>query len=338
LLPVLRPGIEDVGAAAARIRGYVRRTPLLAASPAREFPGRSCALLLKLESLQVSGSFKPRGAINAVRSMPPERVRHGIVTASGGNHGLAVAYAGHAVGVPTTIFLPHSVTRDKLARFEAWGARVVISGEAWDDSNEAALRYADKHGLTYIHPFADPLVIAGQGTVGVEILEDAPDLDTLIVAVGGGGLISGIAIAAKAINPSIRIIGVEPTGAPTLHDSLAAGRLIELRSLRTAAVTLAPRRSEALNLAIIRDAVERILLVEDQEMADAARWLWHETGIAAELSGATAVAAVLAGRYRLSANERVGAVVCGAGTDGIDQDYNKSRSIATSGSSAGGIG
>ena len=312
------PGINEVRDAAERIRGFVRRTPLLPAAPVKEQPGLARELLLKLEALQVTGSFKARGAINAVFALPPERLRRGIVTASGGNHGLAVAYAGRAAEVSATIFLPRSVAADKIAKLDAWGARVVIAGEVWDDSNRAALQHAEIEGLAYIHPFADPHVIAGQGTIALEICEEAPDLDTLLVAIGGGGLISGIAIAAKALKPRIRIIGVEPFGAPTLHQSLAADRLVELTSLDTAAVTLAPRRSEPLNFAIVRQAVERIVLVEDAEMRAAARWLWHEIGVAAELSGAAAVAALLSGRYRPMVGERVCAIVCGAGTDGME--------------------
>jgi threonine dehydratase len=311
------PGIAEIRAAADRIRGFVRRTPLLSAAPVREHAGLAAGLLLKLECLQTSGSFKARGAINAVFGLSADRLRHGIVTASGGNHGLAVAYAGWAAGAPATIFLPRSVAAEKVKQLDDWGARVVIAGDAWDDSNEAALRYAEAEGCAYIHPFADPVVIAGQGTIALEILADAPDLDTLLVAIGGGGLISGIAIAAKSVHPDIRIVGVEPVGAPTLHRSLAAGRLVELASLETAAVTLAPRCSAAMNLAVIEQTVERIVLVEDREMREAARWLWREAGIAAELSGAAAVAALLAGHYRPAPDERVCAVVCGAGTDGI---------------------
>jgi threonine dehydratase len=291
---------------------------LLQAAPTREHPNLARGLLLKLECLQVTGSFKARGAINAVFSLPQESLRRGIVTASGGNHGLAVAYAGLAAGVPATIFLPRSVAAEKIDRLGSWGARVVIAGEAWDDSNSAALRHAEIEGLAYIHPFADPAVIAGQGTIALEILDEAPGVDTLLIAIGGGGLIAGIALAATALRSGIRVIGVEPVGAPTLHASLAAGRLIELASLDTAAVTLAPRRSEPVNLAIIREKVERVVLVEDDGMRAAARWLWREHGIAAELSGAAAVAALLAGHYRRRPTERVCAVVCGAGTDGIE--------------------
>jgi threonine dehydratase len=313
-----RPGIDEVRAAAARIRGLVRKTPLVTAAPIREQPDVARGLLLKLESLQVTGSFKARGAINAAFALSPAALERGVTTASGGNHGLAVAYAGWAAGVPATIFLPRSVAPDKLAKFARWGARVEVSGEVWDDSNLAALRHAEAEGLSYIHPFADPAVIAGQGTIALEVLEEAPDLDSLIVAIGGGGLISGIAIAARALRPGIRIIGVEPTGAPTLHDSLAAGRLVELARLDTAAVTLAPRRSAEMNFAIVRECVEQVLLVEDRDMREAARWLWRELGVGVELSGAAAVAAVLTGRYRPAPGERVCAIVCGAGTDGFD--------------------
>ena len=312
------PGITEVRAAAERIRGFVRRTPLLAAGPARGHPDLARGLLLKLESLQVSGSFKARGAINAVLSLPADRRQRGIVTASGGNHGLAVAYAGWATGVAATVFLPRSVAAEKLTKFTPWGARVVMAGEVWDDSNRAALQHAEAESFAYIHPFADPTVIAGQGTIALEILDQDPGIDTLLVAIGGGGLISGIAIAAKALRPDIRIIGIEPKGAPTLHDSIAAGCLVELASLETAAVTLAPRRSEELNLAIIRDAVERIVLVEDEEMHEAAQWLWREAGGAVELSGAAAVAALLGGHYQPTPGERLCAIVCGAGTDGLE--------------------
>jgi threonine dehydratase len=311
------PSITEILAAAERIEGFVRRTPLLAAAPARKQPDLARGLFLKLESLQVTGSFKARGAINAALSLPTERLKRGIVTASGGNHGLAVAYAGWAVGVPATVFLPRSVATDKLVKLGDWGAQVMVVGQVWDESNAAALQHAEAEDLAYIHPFADPAVIAGQGTIALEILEQAPDVDTLLVAIGGGGLISGIAIAAKALKPGIRIIGVEPKGAPTLHESIAAGHLVELTTLDTAAVTLAPRRSDELNLAIIAQTVERIVLVDDHEMREAAQWLWHEAGMAAELSGAAAVAALLHGHYRPAPEERLCTVVCGTGTDGL---------------------
>lgn len=274
-------------------------------------------LTLKMESLQVTGSFKARGATNKVLGLPAAQVARGLVTASGGNHGLGVAYAGWLSRAPVTIYLPSNVPPAKVKQFESWGAQVVHEGNVWDEADGAARLVAERDGLVYVHAFADPAVVAGQGTIGLEILEDAPETDVLLVAIGGGGLISGIATAAKALRPGIRVVGIEPVGAPTLYESLKAGSLVTLERIATAANTLAPRRSAALNLEIIRTTVDEIVLVTDEEMAEAARWLWSEMGIAAELSGAAAVAAWLAGRARMEESERVCAVVCGAGTAGI---------------------
>lgn len=310
------PTLDDVRRAAERIKGRVRRTPLIEAAPTREHSAIARQLLLKLESLQVTGSFKARGASNALAAPAPDVLARGVVTASGGNHGLAVAYAAWTAGITATIYLPTNVPAAKLRKLQAWGAKVVVEGEAWDDSNAAALQHAAQDGMAYVHPFADPLVIAGQGTVATEILDAAPDVDTLLVAIGGGGLISGVAIAACAIKPSIRIVGVEPTGAPTLLRCLEAGCPAVLDRVDTAAGTLAPRSTDPLNFAIIQRHVDRIVLVPDAAMRDAAAWLWFEHGVAAELSGAASVAALLTGGYRPAPGERVCAVVCGAGTDG----------------------
>ncbi|HYX24283.1 MAG TPA: threonine/serine dehydratase, partial [Thermoanaerobaculia bacterium] len=238
--------LADIQAAGRRIAPHLRRTPLLDSGP---LPGGAAGgrLLLKLESLQVTGSFKARGATNKVLSLPREGVVRGLVTASGGNHGLGVAFAGRLAGLPTTIYLPANVPPAKAAKLERWGARVVWAGAVWDDANAAALAAAGREGMEYVHPFADPAVIAGQGTVGLEVVEDAPDVDLVVVAIGGGGLISGVALAVKALRPGARVIGVEPVGAPTLHASLRAGRVVELAEIATAANTLAPRRSDEMN-------------------------------------------------------------------------------------------
>jgi threonine dehydratase len=298
-----------------RIRPHVRRTPLLRVLGLQDAPaGR---LSLKLESLQVTGSFKARGATNKVLSLPAEQVGRGLVTASGGNHGLGVAYAGWLAKVPATIFLPSNVPASKVARFERWGAEVVREGSVWDEADRAAREAAEREGLIYVHAFADPAVIAGQGTIGLEIVEDAPETALVLVAIGGGGLISGVASAVKALLPDVRVIGVEPVGAPTLYESLRAGAVVELDRITTAANTLAPRRSAELNLRIVQETVEAIVLVTDQEMREAARWLWLELGIAAELSGAASVAAWLSGKVRVGEEESVCALVCGAGSDGV---------------------
>jgi threonine dehydratase len=176
---------------------------------------------------------------------------------------------------------------------------------------------AERDVLTYIHPFSDPTVIAGQGTVGREILKQSSHIDILLVAIGGGGLISGVATAAKAIKPGIKVIGIEPVGAPTLTQSLARGKLVTLPEIATEAVTLAPRRSAEINLGIIRNNVDDIVLVSDEEMREAARWLWFEMGVAAELSGAAALAALQSGKLDLPKDAAVAAVICGTGSDGI---------------------
>lgn len=317
--------LVDVRAAAERIRGHVRLTPMLEAAPARGHARLAGQVVLKLECLQVTGSFKARGASNTVASLPPEVLARGVVTASGGNHGLAVAYAGRTAGVPAAIFLPTNVPAAKVAKLRAWGAQVHSVGSVWDEANEAAMDHAAKHGMAYVHPFADRRVIAGQGTVAAEILDAAPEVDTLLVAIGGGGLISGIACAARAIKPGIRVVGVEPVGAPTLLRSLEAGRPAVLDRVDTRAGTLAPRSTDPLNFAIIRRYVEQVVLVSDAEMEAACAWLWFEHGVAAELSGAASVAALLAGHYRPAPGERVCAVVCGAGTDGVSAEPSQSQ-------------
>ena len=305
--------LETVRAAARRIAGNVRRTPVLEAAALREPPSPG-PLFLKLECLQVTGSFKPRGALNKALDLDAPG---GLTTASGGNHGLGVAYAASVLGVPATVFLPTSTPDAKARKLRGWGASVEVAGSVFDEANEAALAYAAAHGAAYVHPFADPAVVSGQGTLGLEVLEDVPDADTVLVAVGGGGLISGVATALKALRPSVCVIGVEPVGAPTLHDSLEASALVTLERIETEAGTLAPLRSAPLNLELIAAGVDRIVLVDDEAMREAARWLWFEAGVAAELSGAAALAALTSGAYRPEPEERIVAVVCGAGSDGL---------------------
>jgi threonine dehydratase len=311
------PTLDDVRRARERIRDHVRLTPLIPAMPAKAPIHATGRLSLKLECLQIVGSFKARGASAKLTSLEAAAVSRGLVTASGGNHGRGVAYAGWRAGAPAKIFLPRSTPPAKAEKIAAWGAEVVHHGAVWDEANDAALAAAEAEGLTYVHPFADPAVIAGQGTVALEILEQAADADVLLVAIGGGGLISGVATAAKALKPEIEIIGIEAAGAPTLKRSLEAGQLVTLDEILTEAGTLAPRRSAAINLRIISEQVSEIVLVTDEEMRQAAGWLWFEFGIAAELSGAAAVAALQAGAYRPAEGAHVVALVCGAGTDGI---------------------
>ena len=309
-------GLTDVEAAAERIAGHVRRTPTVAAHSTRS-PATAADLFLKLELLQVSGSFKARGVTSKVRALAPDVLSRGLVTASGGNHGLAVARAGWSAGVPTKIFLAATVSRAKLARFAKWGVSAEVVDGPWDAANAAAQTFACETGATYIHPFADPLVVAGQGTIGLELMEDLPNVEVVIAAIGGGGLISGLGTALKALRPQMRVIGVEPVGSPTLKRSLEAGRVVTLPEVTTRVATMACRQTDEAVFRTVERVVDEIVLVEDDEMQHAAEWLWFEFGLAADLSGAAAVAALLSGRIELEAGTVVAALVCGAGPEGI---------------------
>lgn len=311
-----RPNLDDIENAFERIKGHVRRTPCLRTRFIKN-PVHSGPLMLKLECLQVTGSFKARGANNAILQLDAGTLSRGVITASGGNHGLAVAYAAHAAGSKATVYLPESAPATKAEKLRAWGADVVISGSVFDDANAAALEHAERDGLAYLHPFNHPDIIAGQGTAGREMMKQSPEIDVILVAIGGGGLISGVATAAKAMKPDVKIIGVEAEGAPTLRASRDAGELVTLDTINTAAGTLAPRRSAPLNFDIIEDLVDDIVTVSDDAMRDAARWLWFEMGLGAELAGAAGIAALQSGAVSFPEDACVATLVCGAGSDGI---------------------
>jgi threonine dehydratase len=309
--------LSDIRASAKRIEAMIRRTPMLATGGLKSpLPGRG-TVVLKLESLQVTGSFKARGATSKLTSLPPDRLKRGIITASGGNHGIAVAYAGFLAKVPTTIYVPEGVSPLKAEKIKGYGATLAVTGRHWSESNTAALAHAQRDGLTYFHPFADNAVMAGQGTLGLEILAEDPAIDTFIVAIGGGGLIAGMASAIRQLKPTARVVGVEPVGAPTLHDSLKAGKVVTLPAIETSVLTLAASRTDEMNFAIIRETVEKVVLIADDDMRRAAKFLWMELGVAADLSGAAGMAAILAGKYAPDPGERVCVLVCGAGPDGI---------------------
>jgi threonine dehydratase len=303
---------DDVRSAATRIEGYVRRTPLVPATQFRD-PVCKAKLHLKLECLQPSGSFKARGAANKLFASDPKSVGRGLVAASGGNHGLAVARSASLRNVSAHIFLPENVQAEKVDKMRRWGAETIIAGADFDEANAGALAYAEKTGALYFHSFADPLIVAGQGTVGLEMFQDLPNVDTVVIAVGGGGFITGAAVALKALKPSIRIVGVEPTGSPTLYNSLRSGHVETLNEVTTRVPTMACRRTDEALFALTRQVVDEVVLIEDEAMAHAARQLWFEFGIAADLSGAAAIAALATGAIETGCDEIVCAPVCGAG-------------------------
>lgn len=305
--------IEDAKLA---LRNWVRHTPVVGLEHTQSSPPTKAKVSLKLECLQVTGSFKARGAMNRLLATPKDELAGGIVTASGGNHGLAVARTAFVAGVSATIFVPQNVSRAKVRKMQAWGATVTISGNEWAQSNIAAHAFSEKYNATYFHPFADPLVVAGQGTLGLEVLDDLPDADAILVAIGGGGLISGVATAIRAKRPDMRIIGVEPIGAPTLKACLDAKKLVELDELTSNVPTLGARMTDQKIFETVRDKVDDIVLVSDAQMLEASRRLWFEMGIAADLAGSAGYAALCAGVPALGSARHICVLVCGAGAEG----------------------
>jgi threonine dehydratase len=306
------PTVADIQAATARIQPHIRRTPLLELRRTVRAP-LPWDVVLKLESLQVTGSFKPRGALNALLSLSPAEIANGVVTASGGNHGLGVAYAARTLGVPATVYVPETAPAVKRERIASWGATVRLAGQEYAEAAAAAHDDAERHGRPYLHAYADAAIIAGQGTVALEFVADAgaPFLDYLLVAVGGGGLIAGMATAVSEM-PWLTVIGVEPEGAATLYDAWQAGGPVDIVRLDSfASDALGARRVGDLNYALARQHVARVELVSDDDIRAAQCYLWDEVQLMAEPGGATALAGLLSGKARVPEGARVGVLVCG---------------------------
>ena len=277
-----------------------------------DFGLRDVRLSLKLELLQHTGSFKARGAMtNLLLREVPEA---GVVAASGGNHGVAVAYAAGRLGKPARIFVPRVCSPAKIERIRGYGADLVITGERYDDALVASREWAAESGALSVHAYEQRETLLGQGTTGLEFEEQDPGLDTLLVAVGGGGLIGGIAAWYAG---RVRIIGVEPEKAPTLARALEAGRPVDAEAGGIAADSLAPKRVGEMMFPIAQRYVSRSCLVEDDAIAAAQRALWDVLRVVAEPGGAAAFSALLSGRYRPAAGERVGVLVCGGNTTAV---------------------
>jgi threonine dehydratase len=308
--PAVTP--EAIRETYATIRPYIRLTPVLELSGAdvglAPFP-----LTLKLELTQHSGSFKARGAFANLlaRKIPAA----GVVAASGGNHGVGVAYAARRLGVPARIFLPTVSSPAKIRRIRGYGAELVVGGDLYADALAASEKWVAETGALPVHAFDQPHTLLGQGTLGLELSGQAPGLDTLLVPVGGGGLIGGIAAWYAG---AVRVVGVEPRLAPTLHEALRAGRPVDAEAGGIAADSLAPRRVGELMFPIARAHVARVVLVSDDAIRRAQEVLWDAVRIAAEPGGAATLAALLEGAYQPAAGERVGAVVSGGNTTAVD--------------------
>src|SRR4051794_32302608 len=314
--------LDAIERAQERIRPYIRHTPLL--PPPVQHTDLPSSLRLKLENLQVTGSFKVRGAFNTLLQAPPSTRESGVVTASGGNHGVAVAYAAQRLGLPATVYLPATASADRVARVTALHADVMQHGRAWDDAHARALQHA-AGGALYVHPFDAEQTLVGQATLGLELLEDVPDLDLVLIAIGGGGLIGGMAAAIKQRRPDVRIIGVEPGGAPAMLRSVEAGRGVNPPEGRTLAGTPAPRAVSERTLALAQRYVDDIVLVDDSAMIAAMRWLWTESNQLVEPAGAAVIAAILDGVAMLGAARAPVALICGgnAAADTVFTSYEQ---------------
>ena len=320
-----RADIED---AARRIAGHVRRTPVQVVDVGD--PWLPAGGWLKLELLQHTGTFKPRGAFNRILSAKERGELDpavGIVVASGGNAGLANAYAAASVGVPATVFVPTTSSPTKVRRLHEYGARVEQRGTEYADAYEAAMEHVAATGAVYCHAYDQPEIVAGAGTLGLELLEQLAEqmaggrpeldtqLDTVLVAVGGGGLMAGVATALDGV---ARVVAVEPERAPTLHEALAAGQPVDVAVSGVAADSLGARRLGSIAWEVARRTQVTGALVGDEAIVDARRRVWDRYRVVLEAGAAAPVAALLTGAYRPAAGERVALVLCGANTDPSD--------------------
>lgn len=303
---------EGIEATYAVIKPYVRVTPVVEVDGADFGLGR-IPLTLKLEQVQHSGSFKARGAFaNLLTRQVPAA---GVVAASGGNHGAAVAYAAMRLGIPARIFVPTVSSPAKVARIREYGAALVIGGERYADALAASEAWVAQSGALPIHAYDQVETLLGQGTIGLEFAAQAPALDTLLVAVGGGGLIGGVAAWYAG---TTRVVGVEPEAAPTLYEALRAGRPVDAPAGGIAADSLAPRRVGALMFPIAQSYVDRVALVSDAAIVQAQRALWATTRLVAEPGAAAPLAALLSGAYRPAPSERVGLLISGGNTTAVE--------------------
>lgn len=308
-LPV---SLDDIRAARERIAPYLSRTPLLRCETLSRLSATK--LLLKAENLQKTGSFKVRGALNAVLQLSPEQRERGIVTLSAGNHGQGLAYAAAIVGVRCAVFMPETATPSKVAAIRGYGAEAHFA-PAMEQVFAAMEQHRAERGLHFVHPFGDPAIIVGQGTVGLEILEDAPETEAVSVCVGGGGLLAGIAVAVKSQRSEVRVVGAEPEGAPTVSRGLAAGHPVTLERISTVADGLAAPFTAETTQAIIARLVDDVVLLTDDEIIGAMRLILERAKLLVEPAGAAGVAALLTGKANLPADTATIATLSGGNID-----------------------
>ena len=306
---MMNPVLADFVAARARMEPHVTHTPLLTSRALSDATG--CDVRLKAELFQRTGSYKIRGPLNKFTFLSDEQKRRGVICSSAGNHAQGVALAARIHGIHAVVAMAENATPSKIEATKAYGAEVVLHGRIWDEANEKALELVERDGLTYIHPFDDDQLIMGQGTVGLEIVQDWPEVDVAIVPIGGGGLISGVSLALKAHNPKIRIIGVESSGAPAMQRSVSEGRLTTLDQVDCIIDGLCVKRVGTRNFEIVRQHVHAVVALPDERMFEAVVWLMHYAKLVPEGAAAAPVAALLNGLIDVPAGSRVVCVLSG---------------------------
>lgn len=305
--------LADIQAARERLNGSVYKTPCSRSEMLSRQTGQN--IYLKLENLQMTGSFKERGALNRIATLTPEQAKRGVVAASAGNHAQGVAYHATRRGIRSVIVMPLATPLVKVQATRNFGAEVILHGANYDEACEEATRRCESEGMTFIHPFDDPLVMAGQGTIGLELLEQVDNLEAVVVPIGGGGLIGGIACAIKETRPEVRVIGVQTSRLPSMQRALREGHPVTLDSSTTIADGIAVRRAGEVTYPVVQRFVDEIVTVDEDEIASAILTLLEREKTLAEGAGATALAAVLQKRTGLPAYTRIGVLVCGGNID-----------------------
>lgn len=306
-------GLPEIEAARAKLRGITVNTPLLASDRLSEDVGGQ--IFIKAENTQRAGSFKLRGAYNKMVALSVDERARGVIAHSAGNHAQGVALAARLLGIRATVVMPEYAPLAKVAATKRYGAEVVLHGKSFDDAGDYARQLQEEHGYTYVHAFDDPLIVAGQGTLGLEILDALPDVGTIIVPIGGGGLIGGLSIAVRARKPNTRIVGVQAEGCSSVRMSLAAGKPVVVPEARTIADGIAVKKPGEITLPLIRDLVDEVVTVDDEEIARGIVYTLQNMRLVAEGAGAVGVAALLAEKVRPRADEQVCVAVCGGNID-----------------------